>query len=187
MFAVTENIDATNKEEQMDKRQSFHTVRGYALQRRESNDLTPSMEDYLEMVYRLSAKKNYVRINDLAAALNVQPPSATKMVQRLSEANYLKYEKYGAIELTDKGREMGAKLLHRHQTLEDFFQLLGVKENLLKDTEKIEHSLSHETLECIRLFVAFAKEQPEIIDSFRQFVKSHRAKTFPSLGRLNMD
>jgi DtxR family Mn-dependent transcriptional regulator len=175
MFTGTENTKATAKEEQMNKRQDFHTVRGYALRSQNNHDLTPSMEDYLEMIFRLSEGQKPIRLNDLALALNVQPPSATKMVQRLAEANYLNYEKYGAVELTTRGRNMGAKLLERHQTLESFFQLLGVKENLLKDTEKIEHSLSNETLDCICLFVAFAKEHPEIMESFRQFTKVRKS------------
>lgn len=171
----------------MNKRQDFHTVRGYALRNQTNHDLTPSMEDYLEMIFRLSAGKKPVRLNDLALALNVQPPSATKMVQRLAEAKYLNYERYGAIELTVRGRDMGEKLLKRHQTLEDFFRLLGVKENLLKDTEIIEHSLSQEALDCICLFVDFAKEKPDIIDSFRQFAAAGKTGKTHLVGRLNMD
>lgn len=159
----------------MKKRNEFHTVRGYALRNQDNHDLTPSMEDYLEMIFRLSEEQKPIRINDLALALNVQPPSATKMVQRLAEVNYLKYERYGAIELTARGWDMGARLLKRHQTLEEFFRLLGVKENLLKDTEKIEHSLSNETLDCIYLFVEFARDRPEVIEAFRQFVKIRKA------------
>ena len=39
------------------------------------------MEDYLEMIYRLSKENGYTRINELSNALNVQPPSATRMVK----------------------------------------------------------------------------------------------------------
>ncbi|HHW07065.1 MAG TPA: transcriptional regulator MntR [Clostridia bacterium] len=160
----------------MNHKDKFHTVRGYALQNQGSQDLTPSMEDYLEMIYRLSRDKKYTRINDLAVALNVQPPSATKMVRRLAKANYLKYERYGAVELTPKGEEMGAKLLKRHQTLESFFRLLGVTENLLKDTEKIEHSLSEETLNCISVFMEFTRTHPEIIKLFHQYLQANKHK-----------
>ncbi|NLM89411.1 MAG: Fur family transcriptional regulator, partial [Syntrophomonadaceae bacterium] len=69
------------------------------------------MEDYLEMVYRLSRDKGYTRISDLASALNVQPPSATNMVQKLSETPYLKYERYGLLKLTESGEEVGKYLL----------------------------------------------------------------------------
>ena len=40
-------------------------------------------------------------------ALNVQPPSVTKMIQKLSEINLIKYEKYGVIMLEDKGLKLG--------------------------------------------------------------------------------
>ena len=55
------------------ERERFYTVRGYELLSKDANLLTPSMEDYLEMVYRLSRDKGYTRISDLASALNVQP------------------------------------------------------------------------------------------------------------------
>lgn len=158
----------------MSKRQEFHTVRGYALQNQNHYSLTPSMEDYLEMIYRLSHDKTYLRIHVLATALNVQPPSATKMVQRLAKAGCLKYEKYGVLELTPRGRDLGVQLLKRHQTLENFLSLLGVKDNLLKDTEKIEHSLSQETLECIGFFVEFAKKNPLIMQQLNAFRKTSK-------------
>lgn len=151
--------------------QGFHTLRGYTLQNGENQGLTPSMEDYLEMIFRLSHGKNPIRINDLAAALNVRPPSATRMARRLAEAGYLKYERYGTIELTSSGKEQGTRLFERHLSLEQFFRILGVKDNLLKDTEKIEHSLSHETLNCICLFVEFAQHHPEILEYFYAFCK----------------
>ena len=155
-------------------KKKFHTVRGYALKDQGANPLTSAMEDYLEMIFRLSQEKAYTRINDLAESLNVQPPSATKMVQKLAEASYLKYERYGVIQLTARGRELGKKLLHRHQTLEKFLQLLGVKQNILKDTEKIEHKVSQETLACIFDFVEFCSKNPECIYSFHQYQERAR-------------
>ncbi|ATW26422.1 transcriptional regulator MntR [Candidatus Formimonas warabiya] len=149
-----------------DSNNEFYTFRGYAKQHQ---GLTPSMEDYLEMIFRLSQNKFYTRINDLASALNVQPPSATKMVQKLAELNYLKYEKYGIIELTPVGIEVGRLLLKRHEKLETFLRLLGVQENVLEDTEKIEHSLSEETLECICHFVEFMQATPAYVDAFQKF------------------
>jgi Mn-dependent DtxR family transcriptional regulator len=42
------------------------------------------------------------------------------MVQKLTEAGFLKYEKYGIIFLTDQGREIGEFLLKRHNIIEKF-------------------------------------------------------------------
>ena len=123
----------------------FYTDRGYALLRQYNKILTPSMEDYLEMAYRLGQDRGYIRMGDLAEALNVQPPSASKMVQKLAELGFFNYEKYGVVEFTDLGRETGEYLLGRHETIEKFLEVIGVKQNILKDTEQIEHNISDET------------------------------------------
>ena len=84
----------------------FRTVRGYQIKQQATKTITASMEDYLEMIYRL-AGKGYTRMGDLASALNVQPPSASKMVQKLADMGYLQFEKYGVIELSKRGRNTG--------------------------------------------------------------------------------
>jgi Mn-dependent DtxR family transcriptional regulator len=71
---------------------NFHTFQEYM--KKDDSTLTASMEDYIEMIYRLTMKTGYTRINELSQALNIQPPSATKMVQKLANMGYLKYEKY---------------------------------------------------------------------------------------------
>lgn len=145
----------------MEREKGFYTLRGYERMRQAEKSVTPSMEDYLEMAYRLSRGKRYTRISDLAGALNVQPPSASRMAQKLAEASYITYEKYGVIELTEKGRRLGSYLLKRHETIAEFLQMIGVTEGLLEETEKIEHSLSKKTVEQIMKLVSFMRENQE--------------------------
>ncbi|OPX88477.1 MAG: Transcriptional regulator MntR [Pelotomaculum sp. PtaB.Bin104] len=143
----------------------FYTFSEYM--KKDDDKLTASMEDYLEMIYRLSRDTSSTRILDLAAALNIQPPSATRMVQKLADINLVNYEKYGMIILSEKGREIGNKLLERHQIIEDFLRLLGISENILEETEKIEHTISKQTLECMTDFVSFFYNRPEVINEFK--------------------
>lgn len=147
----------------------FYTVRGYALLNQEDNRLTPSMEDYLEMAYRLAKNKGFTRMSDLAGALNVQPPSATKMVNKLAEMGYFGYEKYGVIQLTPKGNTIGRYLLKRHEVIEDLLRLIGVKDNVLEQTEKIEHNINENTLERIEVFLKFINENPDCLEKLKEF------------------
>lgn len=156
----------------MFKKNEFHTFRGYALQNRDNQNLSPSMEDYLEMIFRISTDGDNVRIGNLSSRLNVRPSSVTKMVQRLSKEGYLVYQKYGIIQLTPLGLDIGQELLNRHQTLELFLHLLGVRENLLNDTEKIEHSLSSETLGAIYLFVEFMQQHHDLLEKYYLFCET---------------
>jgi len=149
----------------------FHTFGEYM--KKEGNSLTASMEDYLEMIYRLSMNTGYTRIHELSAALNVQPPSATKMVQRLGELKLLKYEKYGIILLEENGRKMGETLLKRHNIIEALLKVLGVSEKvILVETEKVEHTLSYETIKCFEKYIDFINDNPDIIIKFNDFIRS---------------
>lgn len=146
----------------------FYTFNEYM--KKEDNSLTASMEDYLEMIYRLSLKTGFTRIHELSDALNVQPPSATKMVQKLAELKLLKYEKYGVLILKENGKAIGKQLLNRHNIIEGLLAILNVSEsNLLEETEKIEHTISPETTECFQDFVEFIKGNPEIAARFKEY------------------
>lgn len=152
----------------MDK-EKFHTVRGYQLLEQNKKLLTPAMEDYLEMIYRNSLIEEYIRVNTLSELLNVQAPSATKMVQKLNELGLIHYKKYGIIFLTDNGREIGQYLLDRHNVLEKFLQILASGDSPLIETELIEHSVSPETLDNIKVFIEFLECNLDIFKRFEDF------------------
>ena len=137
----------------------FYTLKGYRIKNHEK--LSASMEDYIEMIYRLSCNLNEIRVNDLSQALNVQPPSTTKMIKRLSKDGYVYYEKYGLINLTKKGNDIGSYLLKRHKTVYEFLKVIGIKENLLEQTEKLEHSINVDTLDKINKVTIFLKNCSE--------------------------
>ncbi len=155
----------------MEELSKFHTVRGYQLLMQNKNLLTSSMEDYLEMIYRNSLKEGYMRINTISELLNVAAPSATKMVQKLSKLGLLQYKKYGIIFLTDNGRELGKFLLERHNIIESFLKNLGADEDVLLETELVEHSISAGTLSTLNLFNKFLLLNPDLIQKFRDFCK----------------
>jgi Mn-dependent DtxR family transcriptional regulator len=147
----------------------FHTVRGYQLLEQNKRHLTSAMEDYLEMIYRNSMDEGYIRIGKLAELLNVRAPSASKMVQRLSELGMLKFKKYGIIMLNENGREIGEYLLERHRLLEDFLKILGCKDDLLQQTELIEHAVNPELLNDIHILRDFFSDNIEILNEFNEY------------------
>lgn len=151
----------------------YHTFSEYM--KKNENLLTASMEDYLEMIYRLSMKSGFTRINELSDALNVHPPSATRMVQRLGKLNLLKYEKYGVIILHDEGKSLGELLLKRHKIIETFLRTMGIPEEiLLKETEKIEHTISEDTARCFEDFVLFIKNNHDIKEKYNNFKNNQK-------------
>lgn len=119
---------------------------------------TPSMEDYLERIYKLIDEKGYARVSDIAEGLEVHPSSVTKMIQKLDKDNYLIYEKYRGLVLTSKGQKVGKRLVDRHHLLEEFLTLIGVSdEHIYNDVEGIEHHLSWDSITCIETLLEYFK------------------------------
>lgn len=129
----------------------FYTMKGYT--RLSDSTLTSAMEDYLEMITRISQSGNAVRVNDISRQLHVKASSVTKMVQHLAENGYVHAPKYGDIILTAKGLASGNYLLHRHDILHRFLCLLNHSQNELEQVEKIEHFLNEKTIKNLELLI----------------------------------
>lgn len=154
----------------MDNGRSFYTFRGYSLHDAErKNSLSASMEDYLEMIFRLSEEDSYTRVLELANALHVQPPSASRMLQRLAEEGLVEYEKYSIIRLTEQGQKIGAYLLHRHGVLEEFLGLIGVPD-VLEDAERIEHNISAAAMSGIARLLEFFARDGEALEAWKKYL-----------------
>lgn len=147
----------------------FYTVRGYQLLDQSKSKLTPSLEDYLEMIYRNIIKNGYIRVNKLAFLLNVKPSSVSKMIIKLSNMGFIDYEKYGIIKLTDKGNELGSYLMWRHNVINDFFSLISSEElnNTLAETELVEHNLSKETVKNLQKILELFKSDQNLINRLK--------------------
>ena len=129
----------------------FYTMKGYTLL--EHGLLTSSMEDYLEMICRLSEQSSLVRSSDMAKALRVRPPSASKMAGNLRAQELIEFPKYGCITLTEMGKRMGSYLIRRHELVNSLLCRINGTENELEEVEKIEHFLSPRTVKNIEGFL----------------------------------
>ncbi|MFD4705279.1 transcriptional regulator MntR [Gottfriedia sp. NPDC058432] len=139
---------------------------------------TPSMEDYIEQIYLLIEDKGYARVSDIAEALSVHPSSVTKMVQKLDKDDYLIYEKYRGLILTQKGKKMGKRLVYRHVLLEQFLRIIGVDENLIyQDVEGMEHHMSWEAIDRIGELVQYFEEDKNRIEELKNIQKSNETQS----------
>ena len=144
--------------------------------------VTPSQsaEDYLERIHELIEEKGYARVVDIASSLKVRQASVTSMVQKLAEAEYLKYEKYRGLIMTDQGREVARRIQSRHETLSRFFSLFGIDaESQRQDIEGIEHHLSADTVAMLADLAHFFEQNPSIL---RKFQESRRKQGKKSSG-----
>jgi Mn-dependent DtxR family transcriptional regulator len=138
----------------------LESIRDAHTGKKEKEYRTDRMEDYLEVIYELVQQKGYATTIDISRYLNVSSPSVTKMVKRLDENGYLKYEKYRGICLTQQGIDVAMSIHQRHSLLAEFLKMIGVDKDIAnKDAEGIEHHLHPQTLKKLEEFVKTIKKE----------------------------
>lgn len=78
--------------------------------------LTPSQENYLEHIFRLS-KGGSVRMREIAAAAGVRLPSVSRAIARLTEAGLVRHPAYGSVEITAEGVRAAQSVVRRDACL----------------------------------------------------------------------
>ena len=134
---------------------------------------TGRTEDNLEALDSIIEKKGYAKVKDVSSILKVGPSSVTEMFQKLQNAGFINYEKYGGVTLTPKGKKIAKNTKEKHNILHNFLLLLGVDdENANDDACKMEHILTPETLDRLTKFVEFIQKkekQPRWLDHFKYY------------------
>ena len=68
-----------------------------------SEELTSSLEDYLETIYLIISEKEAVRPKDIAKRMNVSNASVTGALKTLANKGMINYAPYDVITLTNEG------------------------------------------------------------------------------------
>jgi DtxR family Mn-dependent transcriptional regulator len=132
-----------------------------------------TIEDYVELIYILEKKKKKVHTNDVANIFNISPASVTEIFQKLSDEDYIVYEKYSGVRLTTKGKKIAVETKRKHDTLKSFLMILGVSEDIAdEDACKIEHITNPETMKRFTKFVEFVQkfnQEPKWLTRFQHY------------------
>ena len=76
--------------------------------------LTESLEDYLEAIAELIAVEGHAHAKEIAAKLNVKMPSVTGALRQLEKMGCIHYNTHYPVQLTEKGRLIAEDVIH-HQ------------------------------------------------------------------------
>lgn len=112
---------------------------------------SPSVEDYIKAIYGLQTEYEQVSTQDLALAVGVSGPAASKMLKRLAEIRLISHTPYQSVELTDAGRKMALEIIRHHRLLERYLvEALGYGwDEVHPEAERLEHHISEEFEERI--------------------------------------
>jgi len=119
--------------------------------------LTESLEDYLEIIFRLLLSNKVARVRDIAKAKNVQTSSVSSALTRLAREGLVEYKVREYVDLTEEGRAFAFRVHQRHVFLKRFLvDLLQVDpETAEVDACAMEHAISVETLDRLASFAEY--------------------------------
>lgn len=126
------------------------------------DDLSASLEDYLEVIFHLEQSNRVARAKDIADQMSVQRASVTGALKALAARGLINYSPYSYITLTTAGRGIARDVIHRHDTLKEFFvtALQLSAEEAEANACRIEHAIAPLAVERLVRFLEFINACP---------------------------
>ena len=114
-------------------------------------NLQESGEMYLETIYILSQKSDFVRAIDVGEYMGFSKPSVSRALSLLKSGGYVTVDGLGALSLTKEGSQVAERIYERHTLISQGLIMLGVsEETAVADACKIEHDISEESFNAIK-------------------------------------
>ena len=125
--------------------------------------MTTSEENYLKVIYHLSnLTPKGVNTNAIAAMLDTKASSVTDMLKKLSEKEWVNYQKYQGVSLTEKGKLNAKIIVRKHRLWEVFLvEKLGFAwDEVHEVAEELEHIQSEKLINQLDQFLNFPSFDP---------------------------
>jgi DtxR family Mn-dependent transcriptional regulator len=125
-----------------------------------SNSLSPSLEDYLEIMLDIQDSKKIIKVSDVANRLKISKASVTQAITKLKKLGLANQESYSPVTLTHAGIEAAKKIRDKHKILKKFLtEILDIDNKIAeKDACLMEHILSITTINKISELIEKAEE-----------------------------
>jgi DtxR family Mn-dependent transcriptional regulator len=107
---------------------------------------TPTIEDYLAVMYVMERDEGEVIAARLAKSLEVAPPTVTVTLKRMERDGWIATQQGKNIRLTDRGCEAASSVIRRHMLTEWMLaRMLKVSwSHIHNEAHQIEHTISNE-------------------------------------------
>ncbi|MGO1770682.1 MAG: metal-dependent transcriptional regulator [Microbacterium sp.] len=112
--------------------------------------VTRVVEDYVTLIWKaFEWPGGTPTTSDLAAQLGVTPSTVSSTLRKLARDEFIVYEPYGDIALTERGRAVAVGIVRRHRILETYLvHALGVPWDEVHDeADRMEHAVSDAVLD----------------------------------------
>jgi DtxR family Mn-dependent transcriptional regulator len=151
-------------------------------------NMSESLENYLRAIYILHIDGKIPRIKDVSKMLDVRDASTVEAIKRLEKSGMITHEKYGYINLNEKGLAYAERVYRKYITLIDFFvNILNLsKEESYKLSCGIEHHMTKDFFTSLEAMMLFIKRNPIEYTKMKQFIKKY-SNEMPHVFRTTLE
>lgn len=125
--------------------------------------LSTSSEDYLKAIWKINEwQKKPASSGQLAKALELSPSTVSEGVARLVSLGLVQHAPYGAVRLTEDGRQQAARMVRTHRLIETgLVEILGYSwDEVHEEAEHLEHAVSDLFVERLDLRLGHPSRDP---------------------------
>ena len=142
-------------------------------ERNETRQLSPVLENYLEIIFYQEIHEGAARASSIAEAAGVSRSTVTSTLKTLKEMGYVDYEPYSLIHLTEAGMHIGRDVAHRHIVIQEFLQHVLQLEAAFSSNVacELEHVLPPEVIRRLGQFVLYMQSREETWKDWREDYK----------------
>lgn len=125
--------------------------------------MSVAIENFVKAIYNNDKHDiKDTKPGNIAKQLGISNPAATDMAKKLAAKDLLHYEKYQALQLTEKGTKMALNVVRKHRLWEAFlFKMFDLSlHDIHREAELLEHQTSDLLAEKISEYLGHPKFDP---------------------------
>jgi DtxR family Mn-dependent transcriptional regulator len=125
-------------------------------------EVSASMEEYLECIYKLQDRDGSARTKKLAKMMKVTLGTVTNTISMLEKRGFIRHEPYRGVKLTEHGRIVALDVIRRHRLAERLVtDILRVDWDKAHEAAcKLEHGLDGDVLKPLEKALGHPKTCP---------------------------
>lgn len=139
----------------------------------ESDSLSSTLENYLEIIFYEESKEGAARSGSIAESARVARSTMTSALKTLHKKGYITYSPYSLIHLTPKGKKVGLAIAHRHRAFYNFFHTILQLDQEIADSIacKMEHVIDDTSFKRFLQFVGYMSANKEKWENWQEEYK----------------
>ena len=151
-------------------KKSSISVLNIITQASQKGNLSASLEDYLEIICKLSENNESVKAVEIAKKLNISRASVSEALLKLADKGLIIYKGHKGVTITPDGLRIAQDVINKHDTLTAIFEeILGFAHEISESNAcKIEHIINDDIFKRLKHFYEYCKKNRKFIVNFKK-------------------